>query len=292
MSHQDDPQQPQGIQAEGEGEPTSRAPAEAVHPTDDVLAAFVDGTASPEERRLVERHLPACAACTTDVAAARNAHAALRSLPEVDSPWTDSGVEPLVAAATEPPPAIRIRERRGARIGWRGTAAAALAAAAVLTGVVVLLGHGSSNNSPALSAAAPPRAAAGTQAVTQQSLYDLTRSLAAAGAGTPAERAHQGASATAAATGGGAFGSEGSSPTPTLLAPDAVGGIPCARRASAQPVSAVAIYARTATFNGKPVWVIGFVSAASGGQVAHVEVVAVTTNNCSVAFLARQPLAS
>jgi anti-sigma factor RsiW len=263
-------------------------PAAADHPADDVLAGFVDGTVSPDEAREVELHLAACDACSADVAAAREAHEALRAMPEVESPWA-GGADQLVAAATAPAPAISIRERRGAGVRWRGTAAAALAAAAVVTGVVVLLAHGGSTKSPQLSAAAPALPSGGTPTVTQQSLYDLTRSLAAS---SGAYGAAQEATPAAAKTGAPIRQGPGSAPPQSLLASDAVGGIPCARRASAQPVSALAIYARTAEFDGKPVWVIGFVSAASPGQAAHVEVVAVTTSNCSVAFLARQPLAS
>jgi anti-sigma factor RsiW len=288
MSHQDDPREIGSIHARQDDGTAGDARSETEHPSDEALGAFVGGTASPQEQAEIERHLAGCDACAQDVAAARGAREALRSVSEVDSPWTDD-VESLVAAATSPAPAVGIRERRGASVRWRGTAAAALAAAAVLTGVIVLLAHGGSNKSPQLSAAAPARPAAGARTVTQQSLFDLTRSLASSPNTTANFGASEGAPGPATTSG---IRKPNTSPSASLLAADAVGGIPCARRASAQPVSALAIYAQSATFNGKPVWVIGFVSAASPGGAAHVEVVAVTTSDCSVAFLARQPLAS
>ena len=44
------------------------------------------------------------------------------------------------------------------------------------------------------------------------------------------------------------------------IAPDAAGGVPCARRVSGQPVSAVVIYAEIAIFQGQRVWVVGFLT--------------------------------
>ena len=291
MTMHDDSGRPGGADATREGAGSEQTPAEASHPGDDVLAAFVDGAASPEEAAEVERHIAGCASCAADVAAARSLRDALGDVPEVDTPWSE-GVEPLVAVATAPAPAVSIRERRGHRIGWRGTAAAAFAAAAVLTGVVVLLGNGSAHKGSSLSAAAPTNGAGGAPTVTQQTLFDLTRSLAASGS-QPAEFGPSGeGGASAAATAPGNVHATTRVPPAPSLAPDAVGGIPCARRATAQPVSAVAIYAQTAMFDGKRVWVIGFVSAAGPGHAAHVEVVAVTTDDCAVAFLARQPLSS
>jgi hypothetical protein len=57
-------------------------------------------------------------------------------------------------------------------------------------------------------------------------------------------------------------------------------------------VSAVAVYAQTAMFDDERVWVIGFVSESSPGGAANLELVAVTTKDCSVAFLTRQPISS
>ena len=55
------------------------------HP-EELLAAFVDGTATVRDRAEVEAHLTFCAICRDEVDLARAGRAALRSLPEVDAP--------------------------------------------------------------------------------------------------------------------------------------------------------------------------------------------------------------
>jgi hypothetical protein len=296
MSMSDDPRD-----ADAPARTDGADPVMSDHITDEVLAVYVDGAASPQEAASVERHLAECPACRTEVDTAAGAMTALMAVPEVDSPWSERGVDPLVAAAVTPAaaPAVSIRERRGTRVAWQGTAAAALAAAAVLTGVVVLLAHGTGSGGHAESLAQPTAAAKGGLPIySQDDLLNLTRSLAqSAGSGTafgPETEAPTGASSGAAVGGATSPASPQRGPVAiqTPLASDAVGGIPCARRASAQPVSAVAIYAQTALFDGKRVWVIGFVSESAPGSSANLELVAVTTDNCSVAFLTRQPIAS
>ena len=52
------------------------------HP-EELLAPYVDGTATPAERTAVEAHLGSCARCRDEVDLARSAHRALAALPEV-----------------------------------------------------------------------------------------------------------------------------------------------------------------------------------------------------------------
>ncbi|HXF58014.1 MAG TPA: zf-HC2 domain-containing protein, partial [Actinomycetota bacterium] len=79
------------------------------HP-EELLAGFVDGTASADERALVERHLAACERCRLEVELAARARAALAALPELEPPGlADRGLEALqewarVHGATLPEP--------------------------------------------------------------------------------------------------------------------------------------------------------------------------------------------
>jgi anti-sigma factor RsiW len=50
------------------------------------LASFVDGSATDQERRLVEAHLAGCAICREDVEFAARGRAAMQALPELESP--------------------------------------------------------------------------------------------------------------------------------------------------------------------------------------------------------------
>ncbi len=299
MSEPFDPERPAAPGADPRGEPVRGSS----HP-DELLAAYVDGSASPDEAAEAERHLAACAACRSDVDAARAGLDALRGLPEVASPWEKQGDGSLVAAAVAgevletvpaapskpPPPVVNIRERRGSPVRWSGTAAAALAAAAVLAVIVVVLSHSGSGVQSAGNA--PTQAGGGSAApptVTQKDLMDLTNSLATGKAPVRPPGAPSGAPVRLSTASG---SGELATPVPAQLAADATSGIPCARRASAQPDSAVAVYAQLAVFDHQRVWVIGFLSSGPSGQQPRVVVVAVTVDNCSVVFLTREPLSS
>lgn len=108
------------------------------HP-DEAMAAYVDGSATAQERRDVETHLAACARCRREAELADAARGALASLPELDAPrlrvpgtveGQDSESGPVVP--------LHGRERRGAwqRAAWGlagvGAAAAVIAAFLVL----------------------------------------------------------------------------------------------------------------------------------------------------------------
>jgi anti-sigma factor RsiW len=125
------------------------------HP-DELLAGYVDGSATPEEREAVDRHLAACAACSEEVRLAADARAALVSLPELGAPGlAEAGVLALRRAAfqavpadgpdgaTEPatadrsPTAARIEPRDRLRVAWVQLVAAA-AIVAVLGGLIAI----------------------------------------------------------------------------------------------------------------------------------------------------------
>lgn len=97
------------------------------HP-DELLAEYVDGSLSSEERAAVGAHLAGCHRCREETALASEARTALRGLPEV-------------AAAGGAAMAVRREARRTPRGGsraWRAAGAAAVAAALVAGGVVVV----------------------------------------------------------------------------------------------------------------------------------------------------------
>src|SRR5436190_23362360 len=58
------------------------------HP-EELLASFADGTASVDERALVEAHLLFCQPCRREIEEARRAIAALERLPELEAPLLD-----------------------------------------------------------------------------------------------------------------------------------------------------------------------------------------------------------
>src|ERR1051325_9906119 len=75
------------------------------HP-EDLLAAFVDGTATLQERATVEAHVTFCSACRREIEMARSALAALQGLPDLEPPALDLGslaARPTAVSATTAP---------------------------------------------------------------------------------------------------------------------------------------------------------------------------------------------
>jgi anti-sigma factor RsiW len=69
------------------------------------LIAYVDGRASVHERREVEQHLAACAACRARVEGFRGVWKALEEVPAPEpSAWFDARLRQRIAA--EPPPGV------------------------------------------------------------------------------------------------------------------------------------------------------------------------------------------
>ncbi|HLT96585.1 MAG TPA: zf-HC2 domain-containing protein [Acidimicrobiia bacterium] len=91
---------------------------------DEVLSAYLDGEATPDEVRRVDRHTSECLQCRRRLRAISDARAAVRSLPTLELPL---GLVPVAETAPG--------KRR--RVVWMGAAAAALAglvtAAAIFT---------------------------------------------------------------------------------------------------------------------------------------------------------------
>jgi hypothetical protein len=287
-------------------DPLQDAPDTSGDHPDELLAAYVDGSASPSASDLAEAHLSGCERCRDEVLIARRALAALRTLPELETPWEDPSAmggaigrsiagsaapaqrprpqrspQPPNVPATVPPLDDRRNRRRTALVGAVGLAAAASVAALV----VFALSSGGGQ-----VASTVPAATGGSKdavaAVTQDDLAALTARLAHGGS----EGTSQGASFGAAgarspqrlASGGLEI------PTSATIAPEAAGGVPCARRVSGQSVSAVVVYAEVAQFQGQRVWVIGFVTTPATGGTPRLELVAATTSDCTLVYVGRQ----
>jgi anti-sigma factor RsiW len=115
------------------------------HP-EELLAPYVDGTASPQEREAVDAHVSSCARCRAEIDAATVGRAALRGLPVVDAP---AGLAPELARGDEARP---VRGTAGGAPGqtpgqtpswyrWAGAASAAAMIALLLALVVPHLGN-------------------------------------------------------------------------------------------------------------------------------------------------------
>lgn len=108
------------------------------HP-EELLAGYVDGTLSAEERAAVESHVAECARCSRETTLATGARSALRSLPEVPAPQ-DVATRSLEEAIGARHSAVAGGTPRWYRVG--GIAAAAAAGLLVLTLVLPRIGQG------------------------------------------------------------------------------------------------------------------------------------------------------
>ena len=110
------------------------------HP-EELLAPYVDGTASPEERAAVDSHASTCSRCRAEISAASAARAELKRLPVVEAP-------PGLA----PGPFATPSARPSRAPGWYRWGGAAAAAAVIVLLVVMVLPRSGSNPSTATAA--------------------------------------------------------------------------------------------------------------------------------------------
>ena len=103
-----------------------------IDPPEELLSAYLDGEATPDERALVEQRLAESADWRAVLEEVRSTHALLLGLPVHDAPaeFWDAVLQPDVAA----PQSLETARRRRAKkvIGWMAGAAAAAAIAAVV----------------------------------------------------------------------------------------------------------------------------------------------------------------
>jgi hypothetical protein len=251
--------------------------ARTEHP-DELLAGYVDGSASPEERRAVDAHLAGCSRCREELGLARTARAALVSLPELEAPGlVPPGMEAQHARGGEDQLAERRETRR--RRQWQASWVAIGAAAAVLALFVVvpLALNGDSGGGPAsLNApAASPEVTASYPPVRDRGFdYNQASVLALA---------RQLAGQTLRGEGGGVRTSgEDSSDTSSTRV------VQCLVEGTGVPPDTVPIYIERATYRGTPAFVIAVLS--EGGNRSHLRVYAVSQQDCTFLFEADQPL--
>ena len=287
----------------------SRPPVD--HP-DELLAGYVDGSATPRERVAVQSHLASCAQCREEAELASAARTALASLPELAPPGlARQGVAALRQPAVNVVPGGAegdAHQRQGAgappripprrRIAWvPALAAAAIVAIAGLIALPILLRGGGG------TATAPSKA--GREATPTQSplpaLVDRGASY------TPATL-----NALAKGLAPLARQVEGAPPSPTPAPNHPAAGTPLAspsippRFAAAASADyaasntalvclvtggglesdAVPVYLETATFKGVPAYIGAF--ARTGARLNFV-VVAVGRSACQPLYSASQP---
>jgi hypothetical protein len=247
------------------------------HP-EEALAAFTDGTATPDERAAVLQHLQSCDRCRREVELARGALAALSSLPEPASPGLDP--EMIVRRAGNVAEIQRDRrpEGRRRRIGaMAGGLVAAAVVAVTLAGLIKLNGgnsastaSGGSGSSPALLEPNGPSPSARVQygkSSTEYTAHSIDQ-LAADEAAT-------------ADTGGQAHTAPGMS----VPAREALAANTCAAE-TADGADVVRIL--VAHFQGRPAF-ITVLRTDDGGQ-AVVRVVVTDRTSCAVLYTTSHPV--
>ncbi|MGH2554976.1 MAG: zf-HC2 domain-containing protein [Actinomycetota bacterium] len=276
------------------------------HP-EELLAGYVDDSASPEERGAVEAHLADCSQCRDEVALATSARASLMRLPELEAPGLAArGVAGLREGAAERMTAPagdgagdEIAARREAkqenarglrqwRISWAALAGAA-AILAVLAVVPIVLSRGGgdmtagsgprleSTGAPAdLADRYPPVFDLGSD-YDQESMRALARRL-----GDQARRA-PGTEDTVPGALRGQFGGA-SAKLADVSATDAV---QCVLQGTGLPPETIPVYLEVAEYQGTPAYVAIVLSQGSGRD--HLRVYTVSQEGCTFLFLADQP---
>ena len=247
----------------------------SVHP-EELLAGYVDGTATSGERTEVDQHLAVCARCREEVALAGTAVAALRTLPELESPWDGAvplrttDVDALFAGRQGPNAVASLADRRArrARIAWRG---GAVAVAAAVVGLLIYLGPFGGSHPATTAAPASPSTATSGQKGAEDQLAALAQHLA----GT--SRVPQNASVPTASGG------------PLVAQPSAVENA-CLRSATGVPPTAFLLHFERTAYQGQSAYVVGYLTASSADQSGRVVVAAVSRPGCALIHLIRVPV--
>jgi anti-sigma factor RsiW len=283
----------------------------AVDHPDELLAGYVDGSATPGERAAVEAHLASCAQCREEAELASAGRTALASLPDLEAPGLarqglaslrqspvtlvpggaerDADREP---AADEP-----VRIPHGRRIAWvPALAAAAVVVIAGLIALPVLLRGGGG------TASAPSKE--GREATPTESplpaLVDQGTSYTPATLNALAQSLAPRAKEVLAATPVPHYAAESPAAGVPLASPTAAGrtaadsadyaasnaALVCLVTGGGLEADAVPVYLEEATFKGVPAYIGAF--ARTGARLNFV-VVVVSRNGCQPLYSASQP---
>ena len=273
------------------------------HP-EELLAGYVDGSASPQERGAVEAHLASCRQCREEAGLARIAHARLVSLPELDAPGlAERGLAGLRGPGLKPVPGGAEGERPEAHEdeGGRGPvrrrpvwvpalAAAAIVAIAGAIALPIRLRGGGAPTRPSTQAAGtpapsplPPLVDVGAR-YTPAAVSALAKRLAPAARSAEAAPASPGASApvfgsqTSAAPGKGTLSAADQATSRTAL--------DCLIGGGGLEANALPLYLERATFKGVPAYIGAF---ARPGSRLNLVVVAVSEGTCQPLYTLTQP---
>jgi hypothetical protein len=257
------------------------------HP-DELLAAFVDGSGSPDDIRSIESHLASCAECRADVAFARAGRTAMADLPELEEPGIARMDLPglLKEADAQIQPPTYLEERRGRGRLWEQVAWAAAVAAVVagIVGAVVLISRQAPTTSTSAPAKAPPQAEVTSSFApavvsngidySPDSVTALAKRLALPGNPAPVPSAFTLPDARSSFS-----GAHGQLDPATVAS--------CLREGSGLGGEAIPTYLELATFNSTPAYVGVFPSDAGG---PHLLLIVVSVEGCQPLFVVSQSL--
>jgi len=278
---------------------SDRPHSPADHP-EELLAVFVDDSATPEERDVVQAHLATCRQCRDEAELATAARAALASLPELEPPGLALEGLPglrrsrLIAAPLVPGGTARQGEeqppiQKARRISWVPVLAAAaiVVIAGLLTAPILLRGGHSTG---ALSKGNAPRATESPLPVlvdvgasyTPASLNALAKRVASTTrqaelAPTPAPGATQPAFGSASGPGTVASGSADQAASR--------GALQCLVAGGGLEPDALPVYLEEATFQGVPAYIGAF---SRTGARLNLVVVAVSRTGCQPLYTLSQ----
>jgi hypothetical protein len=270
------------------------------------LASYVDGSATAEERRLVDGHVLECASCRADLEFAARGRAAMQALPELESPslatpelrWLPAeGQEAATAArGAEWGRGRRRAGRRSFQVPvWQRVAwGAGIAAAASLAAVFLFFSlNGNSNN--ATTAAGPARHQAAIRSSAdydRASLDALASDLAqrTAKARTSAESANTLQESPVPQVAPAARGVASATFSEALDQGTATRALGCIRQGAGLSSTAAASYLEVASFGGTPAFIGAFPDSPSGGTPTQLQVIAVDQASCQPLYLVTLPL--
>jgi hypothetical protein len=270
-------------------DPPNPSDSQELHPAE-LLAGYVDGSASGEERAAAERHLGSCPRCTAEVALARSARAALLDLPQLDAPGLAGrgidafrGTEDVAMPAALHSPSAPRERVRWTRVAW-GAGLAAAAALVVVFSLSALFGN---NGNPAATQG-PAARAPGPVAGPAQGLPPIVDD----GNNYTAQTLGSLASRVAKTSPSSSFGSTGRK---DASAPDlarAVAILTCLQQGTGLDASARPVYLEVAEYQGTPAYIGAFVSVPPSGSdsKSHLLVYVVGQNGCQPLTVVRQPL--
>ena len=238
------------------------------HP-DELLADYVDGTLTPDDRAAVDAHLTSCARCRAEVDVASRAARALATLAEPPAPVGLADAALREARAPSP--------TRAAAPRWYRAAAIAAAAAAIALVVVTLPHLGGGSNATSASSASIEAAANGGAAPNASGADSATKGAASL---VHQRRDYDPAALQDLATSAASF-SAGPTGTPGT-ADETRTALRCVITAGAptdQQLQSLVV----ATFQGTPAYIAVFAQGPGAGQPADTIVVwAIDVKTCQL----------